>query len=155
MKYTNPAEYAISRYHLQQATRAQLSSLGKAVSEILKSKKEQLKTAKYYAHNKIKPSGNLRGGKTAASLLRGAGSSVVVISAGMSVYNVATAENKAQALSTEIGGWAGAYAVAKAGAVLGSSIGPWGTVIGGVVGGAIGYWSGTEAGSALYNSTQD
>ncbi|MFN5773806.1 RHS repeat domain-containing protein, partial [Flavobacterium sp.] len=127
---TNAAEYAFSRYHLQQSTRAQLTPQGKAISEILKSKKAQLETAKYYAHNKIKPSGNLRGGLSSAKLLRGAGTSVIVISAGMSIYNVATAENTNQALSTEIGGWSGAYAGAKAGAALGSLIGPWGTVIG-------------------------
>ncbi|WP_260439080.1 RHS repeat domain-containing protein [Flavobacterium branchiophilum] len=152
---SNAAEYAFSRYHIQQSTRAQLSPQGKAISEILKSKKAQLETAKYYALNKINPSGNLRGGLSSAKLLRGTGTSVVVISAGMSIYNVATAENTTQALSTEIGGWTGAYAGAKAGAAFGTLFSPWGTVIGGVVGGAVGYWGGTEAGSAIYNSTQD
>jgi len=153
--YTSPAEYAFYRYHLQQSTRAQLSTQGQAMSQILKTKEAQLATAKYYASKGIKPSGRIRGGAGTAQILRGAGTAVVVVSAGMSVYNVATADNKAQALSGEIGGWAGAWAGAEYGAMIGSFAGPWGTVIGGVVGGAVGYYYGSETGTELYNTLSE
>ncbi len=153
--FTSPAEYAFGRYHLQQATRARLSTQGKAMSQILKTKEAQLATAKYYASKGIKPSGRLRGGESTARILRGAGTGIVVISAGMSVYNVATADNKVQALSGEVGGWTGAWAGAEAGAMICSFAGPWGTVIGGVVGGAFGYYYGAEAGTELYNNLSD
>ena len=153
--YTSPAEYAFYRYHLQQSTRAQLSTQGQAMSQILKTKEAQLATAKYYASKGINPSGRIRGGAGTAQILRGAGTAVVVVSAGMSIYNVATADNKAQALSGEIGGWTGAWAGAEYGAMIGSFAGPWGTVIGGVVGGAVGYYYGSETGTELYNTLSE
>ncbi|SEM42472.1 RHS repeat-associated core domain-containing protein [Chryseobacterium taichungense] len=153
--YTSSAEYAFYRYHLQQSTRAQLSTQGRAMSQILKTKEAQLATAKYYASEGIKPSGRIRGGAGTAKILRGAGTAVVVVSAGMSIYNVATADNKAQALSGEIGGWTGAWAGAEYGAMIGSFAGPWGTVIGGIVGGAVGYYYGSETGTELYNTLSE
>lgn len=86
------------------------------------------------------------------------GRGVVAISAGMSIYNVATADNKALAASQEVGGWAGAYVGAQMGAELGATIGSLfpgagtliGGVVGGVIGGAIGYGYGSDFRESIY-----
>jgi RHS repeat-associated protein len=91
------------------------------------------------------------------------GRGFIGVSAGMSIYNVANSENKAQAITREGGGWAGAYAGAEGGAYIGGGIGAWfggagaapGAVIGGIIGGGVGYFAGAEAGEAVYNKTQE
>ena len=93
-------------------------------------------------------------GRATSNLGRG----VVAISAGMSIYNVATADNTALAVSKEAGGWAGAYVGAQMGAELGTTIGSLfpgagtliGGVVGGVIGGAIGYSYGSDFGETIY-----
>lgn len=98
-------------------------------------------------------------GRTVPLLGRG----FIGVSAGMSIYNVANSENKAQAITREGGGWAVAYAGAEGGAYIGGGIGAWfggvgaapGAVIGGIIGGGIGYFAGAEAGEAIYNKTKE
>lgn len=148
----NASEYAFSRYHIQQTTRAMLTDLGKALSNIAKTTEAQLETAKYYAYNNKSPSGNLRGGINGVKFLRGLGVVALPIGVGASIYKIYSSENKSLALSHEIGGWAGAAEGAAFGAAYGSMIGPWGTLIGGVVGGAIGYWAGGYTGEVIYNT---
>ena len=58
-----------------------LSQQGQAISEILKPRAEQFKTAQYYAENMIAPSGNLRGGLGAAKSLRFVGRAGIVVGA--------------------------------------------------------------------------
>ncbi|WP_395052091.1 RHS repeat-associated core domain-containing protein [Flavobacterium sp.] len=149
---TNQAEYAMSRYHIQQSTRSQLSDLGRAFSAISKSSQSQLETAKLYASRMWTSSGELRGGKFSAQLFKYGGKTLVVTGVAMSAYKVYNSNNRSLALTKEIGGWAGAYEGAVIGAAYGSLIGPWGTVIGGFVGGAVGYWAGSTSGEILYNT---
>jgi RHS repeat-associated protein len=98
-------------------------------------------------------------GRTVPLLGRG----LVGVNAGMSIYSVYNAENKAQALTVEAGGWAGTYVGAEAGSAAGAAIGVWfggagavpGAVIGAIIGGGIGYVAGAEAGQAVYNKTNE
>jgi RHS repeat-associated protein len=151
---TSNQQYAWARYDLQGETRRMLSKQGQALSEIIKPRSAQYQTAKYYADNNIAPSGNLRGGMRMAKIFRSVGRLGVVGSAGASLYNVYNANNKALAITREVGGWAGAYEFAAIGASWGSAIGPWGTLIGGIAGGAFGYWAGSNAGEILYNNVK-
>jgi len=80
------------------------------------------------------------------------GRGFVGVSIGMSVYNVATAENTTQAIVVEGVGMAGALAGAEFGAALGTMIFPGaGTIIGGVIGGGIGYVFGQGVGKDIYD----
>ena len=91
------------------------------------------------------------------------GRGFVGLSAGMSAYSVFNANNKAEALTIEAGGWAGAYAGAEGGSAAGAAIGVWfggvgavpGAIIGGIIGGGAGYTVGAEAGRVVYNKTQE
>ncbi|MFC0181501.1 hypothetical protein ACFFJX_02535 [Pseudarcicella hirudinis] len=98
-------------------------------------------------------------GRTVPLLGRG----FVGVSAGISIYNVATAENKTEALVVEGGGWAGAWAAAT---TTGSALtatgidftGPWGWAAHGAltVGAGIGgFYGGKEAGQAIYDKTKE
>ena len=55
------------------------------------------------------------------------------------------------ATTQTIGGWAGAFALGKAGAYLGSYFGPWGTLGGGILGGVIGGFGGTSLSTDMFN----
>lgn len=68
-----------------------------------------------------------------------------VIGVAASVYNVATAKDKGQAVAREATGWAGAWIGGKVFGTAGAGIaGPWGGLIGGVIGGALGYFGATS-----------
>ncbi|WP_259014623.1 DUF6443 domain-containing protein [Emticicia fluvialis] len=98
-------------------------------------------------------------GRTTPLLGRG----IIGINAGMSIYKIATAENKTEALFVEGGGWAGAWASATAtGTALTASgidfAGPWGWVAHGVItigAGIGGFYGGKEAGQAVYDKTNE
>ncbi|PLK42149.1 hypothetical protein C0V77_22455 [Emticicia sp. TH156] len=91
------------------------------------------------------------------------GRGIIGINAGMSIYKIATAENKTEALFVEGGGWAGAWASATAtGTALTASgidfAGPWGWVAHGVItigAGIGGFYGGKEAGQAVYDKTNE
>lgn len=91
------------------------------------------------------------------------GRGLIVTGVGWSVYNVSTAENKAEALSVEAGGWAGAWAAGTAaGATLTATGidlgGPWGWLAHGVItvgAGVGGFWGGSQAGQAIYDKTKE
>lgn len=91
--------------------------------------------------------------------MRYGGRVCVVSAAGMSVYNIATSDNKIRTTVVEAGGWTGAWAGAKGGAAIGGTIGPVfpgpgnaiGVFVGGVIGGGFGYW----AGSGIAENTYD
>jgi hypothetical protein len=75
-----------------------------------------------------------------------AGPAILVVGAGLSAYNIATAENTSRAIAQEGGAWAGGLALGSAGGSLGAqggaAIGVWfggfGAVPGAVIGGAVG-----------------
>ncbi len=83
-----------------------------------------------------------------------AGPALMVVGAGVSAYNVATADNKSRALAQEGGTWAGAVALGSiggaAGAQVGAAVGVWfggaGAVPGAAIGGVIGALGGGIAG---------
>ena len=93
--------------------------------------------------------------KIAGKLGRGA----VVLSAGVSVYNITTAQDKTRAVTGEAGAWGGALIGgglgAKGGAAVGAFFGGVGAVpgafIGGIVGGAAGAIVGEEAANKAYD----
>lgn len=103
-------------------------------------------------------------GAVAGRLTPMMGRAFVIGAATMSVYNVATAENKVEAASKEAGGWAGAEVGATLGAEIGAGVGVWfggvgavpaaavGGFIGGAIGGTMGYNMGSDAGEDIYNS---
>jgi RHS repeat-associated protein len=83
-----------------------------------------------------------------------------VTAIGVSVYNVAKAENKPQAIATEGGALVGAIAGGEIGAQTGAAIGVWfagagavpGAIIGGIIGGIGGGIIGANAGTSTYNA---
>ena len=83
-----------------------------------------------------------------------------VTAIGVSVYNVATAENKPQAVATEGGALVGAIAGGELGAETGAAIGVWfggagavpGAIIGGIIGSIGGGIIGANASTSTYNA---
>ncbi|HEY0607060.1 MAG TPA: WXG100 family type VII secretion target [Herpetosiphonaceae bacterium] len=106
------------------------------------------------------PRGNVAGTISGAKIVRGASRGLFVVGAGLDVYNIATAEDKARETSKVAGGWAGAWGGAKGGAAIGAGIGTFfgpgpGTAIGGAVGGVVGGIGGYVAGSAIGEKLYD
>ena len=96
----------------------------------------------------------------AASKLGKVGKVMGAASVGIAAYNIATAEDKGQAVATEAGSFAGAIAGGEAGATIGAGIGVWfggagavpGAVIGGIVGSIAGSFAGAEVGKQTYDA---
>jgi RHS repeat-associated protein len=91
------------------------------------------------------------------------GRGFVAVSAGLSIYNIATAENKTETVTVEAGGWAGAWAASTAaGSALTATgidlTGPWGWTAHGVItigAGVSGFYGGKEVGQAVYDKTKE
>jgi RHS repeat-associated protein len=100
---------------------------------------------------------NLKWNST-STIAKAGGKALVVAGVGMSVYNIATAENKGLAVSQEAGGWAGAISGGYLGSEIGAGIGVWfggagavpGAIVGGIAGSIIGGIWGTGAGEDIY-----
>jgi RHS repeat-associated protein len=77
-----------------------------------------------------------------------AGGVLLVVGAGVSVYNIATAPEgqRAQVAKQETGSWGGALVGGEIGATMGSAGGPVGAFVGGAVGSAVGAVSGSQWG---------
>jgi RHS repeat-associated protein len=167
--------YSMLRYQAQKATKMQQSTLGKAIGEVAPFGKpleaqRQLAESIASGEKQLSPNAyNTRGSTTALSTTtKVVGKSLVVVGAAMSVHHVVTADNQAQAISQEAGGWAGAWAGgtvgAQGGAYVGAGIGVWfagagaapgaaiGAFIGGLGGSTVGYFAGYEAGGNAYNA---
>lgn len=104
--------------------------------------------------NNPAPRANVFGRIPGGTLVRGASRGLFVVGAGMDVYNIATAEDKARESIKVASGWAGGWAGAKGGAAVGATVGTFfgpglGTAIGGVVGGIAGGIGGYLGGSSL------
>ena len=79
------------------------------------------------------------------------GKGLLVVGAGMSAYNIATAENKTRAVAQEAGTWTGAIAGGKAGASAGAAIGAFFGGVGAVPGAIIGGFIGSVTGGIIGN----
>ena len=77
------------------------------------------------------------------------GKGLLVGSAVVSVYDIATAPNKAQQTVTEVGTWTGAIQGGTTGAEIGSAFGPVGSFFGGIIGGAVGGAVGNKVGAKV------
>jgi hypothetical protein len=82
---------------------------------------------------------------------RPVGLTLVVIGAGVSIYNIATADDVYRQFAVEGGLWAGALSGGYVGAEIGASVGlafpPWGPFVGAIAGGIIGSFIGGNAGA--------
>jgi hypothetical protein len=147
-------EYATKRYNLQGETRARLSQVGQAISELEMSRKAQMQNYYEYASGnkdiRIKAE-NTRNFGVKGALFKGASRALIVYGAYKSIEHIHNAENKGLAISQEVGGWTGSLALAGEFALVGSAFGPVGTLVGGVVGGAVGYYYGSQLGEGIYN----
>jgi RHS repeat-associated protein len=95
-----------------------------------------------------------------ASKLGTAGKVLGVASIGVSVYNVSTADDKSQAVATEVGAIGGAVVGGEIGAIAGAEIGVFfggvgavpGAIIGGIIGSVIGSITGGQVGKGVHNT---
>jgi RHS repeat-associated protein len=157
------SEATALRTALRSETYERLSPLGKAITDYLRlSRGGQLdnKTVAELAESASRTSSGVNAAGAAA---RVAGPALLVVGAGMSAYNIASAPagQRGTVVAEEVGAWAGALAGgalgAKSGAVIGSFFGPGpgtaiGAGIGTLVGGALGAIGGSHAGGAIYQS---
>ncbi|MFW5436559.1 hypothetical protein [Paenibacillus apiarius] len=80
---------------------------------------------------------------------------VPFIAAGLSVYDIASAEpgeERIKAVGSNAGGWIGAFGGFKAGAAAGSIIPGYGNIIGGLLGAGLGAFGGSKFGELVTNS---
>ena len=77
------------------------------------------------------------------------GKGLLIGAAGVSVYNIATASDKAKQTVIEAGVWAGAIQGGTYGAEIGSTFGPAGSFVGGVLGSIGGGIAGSKVGEVL------
>ncbi|MBS1659518.1 MAG: hypothetical protein JST68_00565 [Bacteroidetes bacterium] len=159
------ATYSMLRYQMQSATKMQYkSALAKLLGELPPTGKPlwlQKKLAYDVAFNGAPIPEGASKTRALTSLLakpqnaRILGRGLLVASAAMSIYNIATSDNKVRATAHEAGGWAGAWGGAAFGVEIGALIGgpfaPITGAIGGVVFGAIGYFHGSQIGDAIYD----
>ncbi|WP_019420194.1 hypothetical protein [Paenibacillus sp. OSY-SE] len=79
------------------------------------------------------------------------------IAAGLSVYDIATAEpgeERAKAVGSNAGGWIGAFAGFKAGAAAGSIVPGYGNLIGGLLGMGLGAFGGSKLGGVVVENSE-
>jgi hypothetical protein len=129
-----------ARTALKIEARAVSSMTGAAIAEIMRP----------IANEAARVGGTASKGNAAVDAAMGAagkaGPAILVVGAGLSAYNIATAENTSRAIAQEGGAWAGGLALGSAGGSLGAqggaAIGVWfggfGAVPGAVIGGAVG-----------------
>ena len=141
----------------------QENDIKKAKTETAKNIKQEAKTVKASEGTKAPKTPKLGNGvKSGLKAVKGAGKALgaagALISAGVSVYEFATAESSAErmgAVGEGVGGFGGAMAGAALGATIGSIVPGVGTLIGGAVGGLIGGFLGSELGKGLMDWLKD
>jgi hypothetical protein len=162
-------EYAMARYDLQAQTKAMYkSSISKLMGEVPPTGKplwQQKQLAEDIASGVKQISQNAGKTRRVTSIMstptstKVLGRSLLVVSASMSIYTIATADNKAKAITSEASGWAGAWGGATMGVSIGAAIGgpfaPITGAVGGILGGGIGYFFGSEAGEAVYEALEE
>ena len=141
----------------------QENDIKKAKTETAKNIKQEAKTVKASEGTKAPKVPKLGNGvKSGLKAVKGAGKALgaagALLSAGVSVYEFATAESSAErmdAVGEGVGGFGGAMAGAALGATIGSIVPGVGTLIGGAVGGLIGGFLGSELGKGLMDWLKD
>lgn len=141
----------------------QENDIKKAKTETAKNIKQEAKTVKASEGTKAPKTPKLGNGvKSGLKAVKGAGKALgaagALLSAGVSVYEFATAESSAErmdAVGEGVGGFGGAMAGAALGATIGSIVPGVGTLIGGAVGGLIGGFLGSELGKGLMGWLKD
>ena len=141
----------------------QENDIKKAKTETAKNIKQEAKTEKASEGTKAPKTPKLGNGvKSGLKAVKGAGKALgaagALLSAGVSVYEFATAESSAErmdAVGEGVGGFGGAMAGAALGATIGSIVPGVGTLIGGAVGGLIGGFLGSELGKGLMDWLKD
>ena len=84
------------------------------------------------------------------------GRAFVGASAGYSVYNIATSDNKVRTSISEASGWTMSLAMASDFALIGGAVGgPPGAIIAGIIGGGAGYIIGSSASEIIYDDLND
>lgn len=141
----------------------QENDIKKAKTETAENIKQEAKTVKASEGTKAPKTPKLSNGvKSGLKAVKGAGKALgaagALLSAGVSVYEFATAESSAErmdAVGEGVGGFGGALAGAALGATIGSIVPGVGTLIGGAVGGLIGGFLGSELGKGLMDWLKD
>ena len=146
-----------------ESVQKQENDIKKAKTETAKNIKQEAKTVKVSEGTKVPKVPKLSNGvKSGLKAVKGAGKALgaagAILSAGVSVYEYATAESSAErmdAVGEGVGGFGGAMAGAALGATIGSIVPGVGTLIGGAVGGLIGGFLGSELGKGLMDWLKD
>ena len=146
-----------------ESVQKQENDIKKAKTETAKNIKQEAKTVKASEGTKAPKTPKLGNGvKSGLKAVKGAGKALgaagAILSAGVSVYEFATAESSAErmdAVGEGVGGFGGAMAGAALGATIGSIVPGVGTLIGGAVGGLIGGFLGSELGKGLMDWLKD
>ena len=146
-----------------ESVQKQENDIKKAKTETAKNIKQEAKTVKASEGTKAPKTPKLGNGvKSGLKAVKGAGRALgaagAILSAGVSVYEYATAESSAErmdAVGEGVGGFGGAMAGAALGATIGSIVPVVGTLIGGAVGGLIGGFLGSELGKGLMDWLKD
>lgn len=146
-----------------ESVQKQENDIKKAKTETAENIKQEAKTVKASEGTKAPKTPKLGNGvKSGLKAVKGAGKALgaagAILSAGVSVYEYATAESSAErmdAVGEGVGGFGGAMAGAALGATIGSIVPGVGTLIGGAVGGLIGGFLGSELGKGLMDWLKD
>lgn len=146
-----------------ESVQKQENDIKKAKTETAENIKQEAKTVKASKGTKTPKVPKLSNGvKSGLKAVKGAGKALgaagALLSAGVSVYEYATAESSAErmdAVGEGVGGFGGAMAGAALGATIGSIVPGVGTLIGGAVGGLIGGFLGSELGKGLMDWMKD
>ena len=146
-----------------ESVQKQENDIKKAKTETAKNIKQEAKTVKASEGTKAPKVPKLGNGvKSGLKAVKGAGKALgaagAILSAGVSVYEYATAESSAErmdAVGEGVGGFGGAMAGAALGATIGSIVPGVGTLIGGAVGGLIGGFLGSSLGKGLMDWLKD
>ena len=152
-----------------ESVQKQENDIKKAKTETAENIKQEAKTVKASEGTKAPKAPKTpkvpklsNGVKSGLKAVKGAGKALgaagAILSAGVSVYEYATAESSAErmdAVGEGVGGFGGAMAGAALGATIGSIVPGVGTLIGGAVGGLIGGFLGSSLGKGLMDWLKD
>jgi hypothetical protein len=144
----------IRRNNLRVQSRLRTPAIGRAIAESMRPMSQEVSRIGGTANKS-----NARVNNNMKSLGK-VGYGMGVLSIGIGAYQIATAEDKSQAVSQQIGGLAGALMVGEMGATWGACVAAVpGAIIGGfigcIVGGFIGVNAGTEANELIENAIEE
>ena len=150
---------AATRTALKSQMRAKSSPLGRSLAEAMRPAAAEASRAGGTASKTNAAVDQAMGGAGVV------GRGLLVVGAGISVANVASAPEgqRGLAIAQEVGGWTGAWAFGSAGAEGGALVGAFGgpagaavgATVGGVVGAVYGGFAGSQAGENIYVAIHD